>query len=353
MKPPVMQNRIFKDLKQMIVSGRYHTGYRLPTEPELAEQFGVARNTLRQALKGLEDEGLLERLPRQGTFVRELPMMAPQITFLLPCADFLTWPSTKHDNFRKIFAGVMKAAYECGLHVKTVPVSPTNDNRDIDWRRLNFINQGTYLILTGLWYQPVFEFIRKRRARTVLLYERDYQRPNIFAPHIEDFYTLCRDFRCGMEGLTRHLHSCGYRKIALAGKNIFLPNHPAPGGYQDVMRSLGLCNDLIFDIVAADNCGKLREIIHTLHDKHGFEAVILNGIGDILNGRDQLDLSFVQAAALTIESTTAEDMKPAADSFGFNYHDIGYNAVMRLLDNNFHAGEEIIPPVFNYRSIKK
>lgn len=350
MKPPVRQNRIFKELKQMIVSGRYHVGYRLPTEPELAEQFGVARNTLRQALKNLADEGLLERLPRQGTFVRELPAMATQITFLLPCADFLSWQSVKHDNFRLIFSGVMKAAYEYGLHVKTIPISPSNDNRDIDWRRLNFINQGTYLILTGLWYQPIFEFIRKRRARTVLLYERDYLRPNIFAPHIDDFYTLCRDFRCGMEGITRRLYSCGYRKIALAGKDILLSNHPAPGGYHDVMRSFGLREDLIFDIGKADNCGNLREIIYDLYKKYDFEAVILNGIGDILNDREILDLSFVPAVAITNESRAAQEMKPIADTFGFDYHNIGYNAVLRLLDNNFHAGEEIIPPVFNFRS---
>lgn len=42
----------------------------LPSEPALAEQFGVSRATLREAMRGFEDRGLIERRQGVGTYVR-------------------------------------------------------------------------------------------------------------------------------------------------------------------------------------------------------------------------------------------------------------------------------------------
>lgn len=44
----------------------------LPTEPELAEHFGVGRSTIRRALQDLSAEGLIETRGRHGTFVRKI-----------------------------------------------------------------------------------------------------------------------------------------------------------------------------------------------------------------------------------------------------------------------------------------
>src|SRR5579864_8891307 len=57
-------------IEQAIVSGRWDPGSRLPSEPELCEQFGLSRTTVRQALSRLEQRGLIERLKGQGTFVQ-------------------------------------------------------------------------------------------------------------------------------------------------------------------------------------------------------------------------------------------------------------------------------------------
>jgi DNA-binding GntR family transcriptional regulator len=48
-------------------------GDRLPTEHALCEQFGVSRETVRDALGGLEADGMISRTPGQGTFVARLP----------------------------------------------------------------------------------------------------------------------------------------------------------------------------------------------------------------------------------------------------------------------------------------
>jgi GntR family transcriptional regulator len=48
---------------------RMHVGDALPSEPELCNEFGVSRTTLRQAMDVLEAEKLLQRLQGRGTFV--------------------------------------------------------------------------------------------------------------------------------------------------------------------------------------------------------------------------------------------------------------------------------------------
>lgn len=48
-------------------------GTQLPTELALCEEFGVSRETVRDALSGLEADGLISRTPGHGTFVARLP----------------------------------------------------------------------------------------------------------------------------------------------------------------------------------------------------------------------------------------------------------------------------------------
>lgn len=61
--------KIHNEIRQNIESGKWAVGDRIPAERELAEQFGVSRMTLRQAIQTLVDEGLLERHIGSGTFV--------------------------------------------------------------------------------------------------------------------------------------------------------------------------------------------------------------------------------------------------------------------------------------------
>lgn len=62
-------------LRGAIAAGEYPRGSRLPVEPDLAEQVGVSRPTLREALKLLEREGLIVRRQRTGTTVSARPFV--------------------------------------------------------------------------------------------------------------------------------------------------------------------------------------------------------------------------------------------------------------------------------------
>jgi GntR family transcriptional regulator len=56
-------------LEDEISSGRWGSGSRLPSEPDLCHHYGVSRTTVRQALTRLEQEGLVARSKGRGTFV--------------------------------------------------------------------------------------------------------------------------------------------------------------------------------------------------------------------------------------------------------------------------------------------
>ncbi len=61
---------IAEELEERIFFGTYSDGDRLD-EVRLAEQFGVSRTPLREALQRLALSGLVELIPRRGAFVRQ------------------------------------------------------------------------------------------------------------------------------------------------------------------------------------------------------------------------------------------------------------------------------------------
>jgi DNA-binding FadR family transcriptional regulator len=52
-----------------VVTGRWPVGGRIPTETQLVAEFGIGRNTVREALQSLVHAGLLSREQGRGTFV--------------------------------------------------------------------------------------------------------------------------------------------------------------------------------------------------------------------------------------------------------------------------------------------
>jgi GntR family transcriptional repressor for pyruvate dehydrogenase complex len=58
-------------IAEMILSGKFETGKKLPPERALAEQFSITRTSLREALRRLEHLGLLLVRPGDGIYVRD------------------------------------------------------------------------------------------------------------------------------------------------------------------------------------------------------------------------------------------------------------------------------------------
>jgi len=69
--PMPLYQQLKQRLRDEIARGDYKPGDQLPAEPELIQQFGVSRITVRQALSDLAAEGLVVRRHGKGTFVAE------------------------------------------------------------------------------------------------------------------------------------------------------------------------------------------------------------------------------------------------------------------------------------------
>lgn len=62
-------DQVIAQLRTQITSGEWPVGSRIPTEPELVERLGVARNTVREAVRALAHNGLLDTRQGSGTYV--------------------------------------------------------------------------------------------------------------------------------------------------------------------------------------------------------------------------------------------------------------------------------------------
>ncbi len=62
-------NEVYETISSRIRTGQWPPGYKLPSEPALAEEFGVSRATVREALQELISRGCIKREQGRGTYV--------------------------------------------------------------------------------------------------------------------------------------------------------------------------------------------------------------------------------------------------------------------------------------------
>lgn len=81
--PRKLSNDVVDHLTDLFVTQQLKPGDRLPPERELAEQFGVSRTVIREAVKMLEEKGLLDSRQGSGTWVREFSPQSISQSFAL------------------------------------------------------------------------------------------------------------------------------------------------------------------------------------------------------------------------------------------------------------------------------
>lgn len=94
-RPVLLSDHIYQQLYGQIANGELKHNARLPGEHQLAEKYGVSRPVVRDALKRLREEGLIESRQGAGSWVRfdkgpNVPAFAPisSIADIRRCYEF-------------------------------------------------------------------------------------------------------------------------------------------------------------------------------------------------------------------------------------------------------------------------
>jgi len=96
-------------LQQQLSLGEYQPGEKLPSEPELMEQFGVGRSTIREAIRILANTGRLSVRQGSGTYVEEHTGIAESLSMRLKRAG-----AEDLDEVRQMLE--MKISEKAALH---------------------------------------------------------------------------------------------------------------------------------------------------------------------------------------------------------------------------------------------
>ena len=73
MEPKIdtIRERVTKEIRHLILMGKFKPGKKM-LETTIAQELNVSRNPVREALRQLEQEGIVEYIPQKGCFLREI-----------------------------------------------------------------------------------------------------------------------------------------------------------------------------------------------------------------------------------------------------------------------------------------
>ena len=108
--------QIFNTLSRRMQAGKYPVDMRLPTESELCEEFNASRFTVREALRRLVEQGMVERRQGAGSIVVSTTPQAQYIHSLSSLNDLFQFALDTHYDLLSISPVVLdaKAATDLG-----------------------------------------------------------------------------------------------------------------------------------------------------------------------------------------------------------------------------------------------
>lgn len=72
---PLLADVVRSDLRRAILAGEFPLGAKLPNEQQLCDRFNVSRVTIREAVRGLIEDGYVIRRQGSGTYVTRRPQL--------------------------------------------------------------------------------------------------------------------------------------------------------------------------------------------------------------------------------------------------------------------------------------
>lgn len=223
--------RLVNILKEKLSSAPEIGVYRLPSEDSLAMQYGVSRQTVRQALSILESEGLIEKRKGSGSWTTGLSAdpKKNQIAVVLTSANEYIYPALLAD----IQGILMEKGYEVRVYVTENSIS---EERRILKELLENPVRG--LIVEGCNTAlpnpnlDLYEVLKRRQVSILFL--------NNFHAAPEGSIFLQDDNYAGGYSLGRHLIVKHHTQIAGIFKMDDIQGHDRALGWFSSMRDCGL-----------------------------------------------------------------------------------------------------------------
>lgn len=158
--------QIKEDILQKIEQGVYRVGSQLTSEIQLAEEYGVSRPTVRQAIAELVQEGILVRGRGRGTFVSQ-PMISDNAQVF---TNFLQ-PGDEDENITKVLEfnrvhASTKIARDLqilhGEEVHEIVLLRMNHEEKLALRTMQIpVSLARHLTRQDLSQEPMYDFLQK------------------------------------------------------------------------------------------------------------------------------------------------------------------------------------------------
>lgn len=281
--------QLFERLKREILRGAYQRGQRLPGENEMAQEYGMSRQTVRQALSLLESKGLITKKRGSGSYITGLSsdlsrnvvavLVSSDTDYIYPgiledishslsesgfsCKAYVT--ENRVDNERRILSALLKEPVK-GIIAEGCKSALPNPNLDL-YRRL--MRRGTAVVFLHNYYPDL---------------------PNCL--YVKD------DNLHGSSLLIQHLASQGHTSIGAVFKSDDMQGIERYQGFTEAIQSAGLSID--DSIIRWYDSYDLERLVQA-HDTRFLQDMIrhsLNGCTAVVCYNDQIAYYLLQELRL-------------------------------------------------------
>ena len=212
-------------LRQEIMSGKFDSDGRLPSEHQLMRRFSVARETVRGALKDLSDREIVDRRPGYGTFLANSALrLASQ------CFGVIV-PDAYHPFYARICAGIESRAKSHGYTTLAAALG-SGGMHERAIRAVEFAEVCKSQKVSGVFLQPVQLLDKAEEFNNallsvfadtdipVVLLDSDYVTP----PMRSGYDIVSIDNTNAGYRLARHIVSRGARHIVYFSNKLAAPS---------------------------------------------------------------------------------------------------------------------------------
>ena len=219
-------------LRQMIADGMIAEGSALPTENELAARYGISRQTVRQAIAQLEQDGLVRRMRGSGTYVRHGPRKSAGVRLVNVITTYIT-----DYIFPSIVRGAESVFSDNGvLMTLSATYNQTETERSLLERALK---QGTDgLLIEGTQTAlpnpniALYEELRRRNIPFVMI--------NGFYPELISCTRVLMDDETGGAAAANYLIDRGHKRIGGVFKSDDMQGCLRHRGFRGALENAGL-----------------------------------------------------------------------------------------------------------------